>query len=165
MKQIITYLVVMVLLVACSFKKDKEANIKTLNKETIYIKKMKKIITTVKAPAPIGPYNQAILTGNTLYTSGQIAFNPETGELVLDNIQAETRQVMENLKQVLLAADMTFENVIKTSIFISDMHNFAEINTVYGAYFNDETAPARETVEVANLPKFVNVEISAIAVK
>ena len=165
MKQIITYLVVMVLLVACSFKKDKEANIKTLNKETIYIKKMKKIITTVKAPAPIGPYNQAILTGNTLYTSGQIAFNPETGELVLDNIQAETRQVMENLKQVLLAADMTFENVIKTSIFISDMHNFAAINTVYGAYFNDETAPARETVEVANLPKFVNVEISAIAVK
>lgn len=165
MKQIITYLVVMVLLVACSSKKDKEANIETLNKETIYIKKMKKIITTVKAPAPIGPYNQAILTGNTLYTSGQIAFNPETGELVLDNIQAETRQVMENLKQVLLAADMTFENVIKTSIFISDMHNFAAINTVYGAYFNDETAPARETVEVANLPKFVNVEISAIAVK
>ena len=162
MKQIITYLVVMILLVACSSKKDKETNIETLNKETIY---MKKIITTVKAPAPIGPYNQAILTGNTLYTSGQIAFNPETGELVLDNIQAETRQVMENLKQVLLAADMTFENVIKTSIFISDMHNFAEINTVYGAYFNHETAPARETVEVANLPKFVNVEISAIAVK
>ena len=115
MKQIITYLVVMILLEACSSKKDKETNIETLNKETIYIKKMKKIITTVKAPAPIGPYNQAILTGNTLYTSGQIAFNPETGELVLDNIQAETRQVMENLKQVLLAADMTFENVIKTA--------------------------------------------------
>ena len=126
---------------------------------------MKKIITTVKAPAPIGPYNQAVLSGNTLYTSGQIAINPKTGKLVLDNIQAETRQVMENLKQVLLAADMTFENVIKTSIFISDMHNFSEINTVYGEYFNDETAPARETVEVANLPKFVNVEISAIAVK
>ena len=126
---------------------------------------MKKIITTVKAPAPIGSYNQAVLSGNTLYTSGQIAINPKTGKLVLDNIQAETRQVMENLKQVLLAADMTFENVIKTSIFISDMHNFSEINTVYGVYFNDETAPARETVEVANLPKFVNVEISAIAVK
>jgi 2-iminobutanoate/2-iminopropanoate deaminase len=126
---------------------------------------MKKIITTVKAPAPIGPYNQAVLSGNTLYTSGQIAINPKTGKLVLDNIQDETRQVMENLKQVLLAADMTFENVIKTSIFISDMHNFSEINTVYGEYFNDETAPARETVEVANLPKFVNVEISAIAVK
>tara|TARA_B110000046_G_scaffold165127_1_gene181171 strand:- start:240 stop:620 length:381 start_codon:yes stop_codon:yes gene_type:complete len=126
---------------------------------------MKKIITTVKAPAPIGPYNQAVLSGNTLYTSGQIAINPKTGKLVLDNIQVETRQVMENLKQVLLAADMTFENVIKTSIFISDMHNFSEINTVYGEYFNNETAPARETVEVANLPKFVNVEISAIAVK
>lgn len=126
---------------------------------------MKKIITTDKAPAPIGPYNQAVLTGNTLYTSGQIAMNPETGELVLNSIKEETRQVMENMKQVLLAAGMTFENVVKTSIFISDMHNFSEINQVYGAYFNEETAPARETIEVANLPKFVNVEISAIAVK
>jgi 2-iminobutanoate/2-iminopropanoate deaminase len=126
---------------------------------------MKTIITTKKAPAPIGPYNQAVLTGNTLYTSGQIAINPESGALVLENIQSETRQVMENMKQVLLAAEMTFENVIKASIFISDMHNFSEINAVYGEYFNDETAPARETVEVANLPKFVNVEISMIAVK
>jgi|TARA_B110000238_G_scaffold165509_1_gene180867 2-iminobutanoate/2-iminopropanoate deaminase len=126
---------------------------------------MKTIITTKKAPAPIGPYNQAVLTGNTLYTSGQIAINPESGALVLENIQSETRQVMENMKQVLLAANMTFENVIKASIFISDMNNFSEINTVYGEYFNDETAPARETVEVANLPKFVNVEISMIAVK
>ena len=126
---------------------------------------MKTIITTKKAPAPIGPYNQAILTGNTLYTSGQIAINPESGALVLENIQSETRQVMENMKQVLLAADMNFENVIKASIFISDMNNFSEINAVYGEYFNNETAPARETVEVANLPKFVNVEISMIAVK
>ncbi|WP_343330232.1 RidA family protein [Polaribacter staleyi] len=126
---------------------------------------MKKIITTTKAPAPIGPYNQAVLSGNTLYTSGQIAINPNTGELVLDSIKEETTQVMENLKEVLAAADMTFENVIKTSIFISDMNNFGEINEVYGNYFNEETAPARETVEVANLPKFVNVEISAIAVK
>lgn len=126
---------------------------------------MKKIITTTKAPAPIGPYNQAVLTGNTLYTSGQIALHPETGELVLESIQKETKQVMENLKEVLAAAEMTFENVIKTSIFISDMHNFGEINAVYGTYFDEETAPARETVEVANLPKFVNVEISAIAVK
>jgi 2-iminobutanoate/2-iminopropanoate deaminase len=165
MKQIITYLVATILLVACSSKTGRETSIEALNKEILYIKKMKKIITTVKAPAPIGPYNQAVLSGNTLYTSGQIAINPKTGKLVLDNIQDETRQVMENLKQVLLAADMTFENVIKTSIFISDMHNFSEINTVYGEYFNNETAPARETVEVANLPKFVNVEISAIAVK
>ena len=126
---------------------------------------MKKIITTAKAPAPIGPYSQAVLTGNTLYTSGQIAINPKTGELVLESIQKETKQVMENLKEVLAAAKMTFENVIKTSIFISDMHNFVEINEIYGTYFNEETAPARETVEVANLPKFVNLEISAIAIK
>jgi 2-iminobutanoate/2-iminopropanoate deaminase len=126
---------------------------------------MKKIITTAKAPAPIGPYNQAVLSGNTLYTSGQIAINPENGELVLDSIKVETKQVMENMKEVLAAAEMTFENVIKTSIFISDMNNFSEINAVYGSYFNEETAPARETVEVANLPKCVNVEISAIAIK
>lgn len=126
---------------------------------------MKKIITTPNAPAPIGPYNQAVLSGNTLYTSGQIAFNPETGVLVLDDIKSETAQVMNNLKSVLEAADMTFENVIKSSIFISNMDNFTKINDVYGSYFNDATAPARETVQVARLPKDVNVEISMIAVK
>lgn len=126
---------------------------------------MKKIIKTDKAPAPIGPYNQAILSGNTLYTSGQIAINPATGELVLENITAETKQVMENMKAVLEAAEMTFENVVKSTIFISDMHNFGAINAVYATYFQEETAPARETVEVANLPKFVNVEISMIAVQ
>ena len=93
---------------------------------------MKKIITTDKAPAPIGPYNQAVLLGNLLYTSGQIAINPTTGELALENISTETKQVMENLKAVLAASEMTFENVIKTSIFISDMHNFGEINEIYG---------------------------------
>ena len=126
---------------------------------------MKKIIFTDKAPAPIGPYNQAILVGNMLYTSGQIAINPATNELVLDNIETETKQVMENLKAVLEAAEMTFENVIKVSIFISDMNNFSKINTIYGAYFNEATAPARETVQVAGLPKNVNLEISAIAIK
>ena len=126
---------------------------------------MKSIINTPNAPAPIGPYNQAILSGNTLYMSGQIAFDPKTNELVLDSIVAETTQVMENLKAVLAAADMTFENVVKSSIFISDMNNFGQINEVYGKHFNSDTAPARETVEVANLPKFVNVEISMIAVK
>ena len=126
---------------------------------------MKKIINTTKAPAPIGPYNQAVLSGNTLYTSGQIALDPITMELVLDDIKTETKQVMENMKAVLAAADMTFEHVIKTSIFISDMHDFAQINEVYATYFNEATAPARETVEVANLPKFVNVEISMIAVR
>ena len=126
---------------------------------------MKKIINTKNAPSPIGPYNQAVLSGNTLYTSGQIALHPETGALVIDDISIETKQVMENMKAVLAAADMTFENVIKSSIFISDMNNFGAINAVYGNYFNEETAPARETVEVANLPRFVNVEISMIAVK
>ncbi|SEP63363.1 RidA family protein [Flavobacterium urocaniciphilum] len=126
---------------------------------------MKKIIFTDKAPAPIGPYNQAVLFGNTLYTSGQIAINPANGELVLDTIEDETKLVMENLKAVLEAADMTFENVVKVSIFISDMNNFAKINAVYGSYFNEATAPARETVQVACLPKNVNVEISAIAIK
>ena len=126
---------------------------------------MKKIITTDKAPAPIGPYNQAVLSGNTLYTSGQIAINPATNQLVLDSVEAETTQVMQNMKEVLAAAEMTFENVVKTSIFISDMHNFSKINSVYATYFDEATAPARETVEVANLPKFVNVEISMIAIK
>ncbi len=126
---------------------------------------MKKIIFTEKAPAPIGPYNQAVLVGNMLYTSGQIAINPLTNELILENIETETKQVMENLKAVLEAAEMTFENVIKVSIFISDMNNFSKINTFYGAYFNEATAPARETVQVAGLPKNVNVEISAIAVR
>lgn len=126
---------------------------------------MKKIIYTDKAPAPIGPYNQAVLVGNTLYTSGQIALDPLTMELVLDNIETETKQVMENMKAVLAAADMTFENVIKTSIFIMNMGDFARINSVYGSYFDEATAPARETVQVACLPKNVNIEISMIAVK
>lgn len=124
---------------------------------------MKKIITTDKAPAPIGPYNQAVLLGNLLYTSGQIAINPKTGALEIDDIEKETKLVMENLKAILEEAGMTFENVIKSSIFVSDMHYFSKINKIYGQYFNAETAPARETVEVANLPKFVNVEISVIA--
>jgi 2-iminobutanoate/2-iminopropanoate deaminase len=126
---------------------------------------MKKIINTPNAPAPIGPYNQAVVYGNTIYISGQIPINPVNGELVMDSIQSETKQVMENLKAILDAAEMTFEQVVKTSIFISDMNNFAAINEIYGAYFNSETAPARETVQVSGLPKFVNVEISMIAIK
>ena len=126
---------------------------------------MKKIIYTENAPAPIGPYNQAVLVGNTLYTSGQIALNPQTMELVLDDIETETKQVMENMKAVLAAAEMTFENVVKTSIFIMNMEDFSRINAVYAAYFNEATAPARETVQVACLPKNVNIEISMIAIK
>jgi 2-iminobutanoate/2-iminopropanoate deaminase len=127
---------------------------------------MKKIIIQTKnAPAPIGPYSQAVLVGEILYTSGQIAINPKTGELIQDSIENEAKQVMENLKAILKEVDMTFENVFKTTIFLSDMNNFTKVNQVYGSYFNEQTAPARETVEVANLPKYVNVEISVIATK
>lgn len=125
---------------------------------------MKKVISTSNAPAPIGPYNQAILAGNTLYVSGQIAIDPSNNNMVNSTLEAETTQVLENLKAVLEAANMSLANVVKTSIFISDMHNFDRINKVYATYFDNDDAPARETVEVANLPKFVNVEISAIAI-
>ncbi|NBU81331.1 MAG: RidA family protein [Flavobacteriaceae bacterium] len=126
---------------------------------------MKKIIFTDKAPDPIGPYSQAVLVGNILYTSGQIALNPKTKELILEDIEAETKQVMDNLKAVLDAADMTFENVVKVTIFIINMEDFSRINSVYSTFFDKATAPARETVQVCALPKGVNVEISMIAVK
>jgi 2-iminobutanoate/2-iminopropanoate deaminase len=125
---------------------------------------MKKIIFTEKSPAPIGPYSQAILKGDTLYTSGQIAINPANGELVTTNIELETTQVMENMKAILEAAGMTFENVVKSTIFIMNMNDFGIINNVYGSYFDENTAPARETVQVACLPKNVNIEISMIAI-
>ena len=125
---------------------------------------MKTIIKTDKAPMPIGPYNQAILVNNTLYASGQIAINPATNELISGGIEEETKQVMENLAAVLDAAGMHFSDVVKCSIFISDMNDFGTINDVYGTYFDDENAPARETVQVAVLPNRVNVEISLIAV-
>ncbi|MCR9250903.1 MAG: RidA family protein [bacterium] len=124
---------------------------------------MKKIINTSNAPAPIGPYSQAVLSNGTLYVSGQIAINPETGNLVEDNIEEETLQVMKNLKAILVAAEMDFSNVVKCSIFIKNMGDFGRINEVYGQYF-PENPPARETVEVSVLPKNVNVEISCIAV-
>ena len=124
---------------------------------------MKKVIFTDQAPSPIGPYNQAIQFGNTLYTSGQIAINPSSGALILDSIENETQQVMQNLKAVLEAANMTFDNVIKTTIYIMNMQDFARINAVYGSYFSEAIAPARETVQVACLPKNVNIEISVIA--
>lgn len=126
---------------------------------------MKTIINTSNAPSPIGPYNQAVMVGDTLYVSGQIAIIPETGELLQGNIEEETELVMQNLKAVLMAADMDFSNVVKASIFVKDMHQFGQINAVYGKYFDADQAPARETVEVSNLPKFVHVEISVIAVK
>jgi len=125
---------------------------------------MKKIINTSNAPAPIGPYSQAVVVGDTLYTSGQIAINPATNQLEIESIKEETNLVMKNLKALLLEAEMDFSHVVKCSIFISDMNNFAQINEVYGTYFTSDF-PARETVEVACLPKNVNVEISLIAVK
>jgi len=124
----------------------------------------KTIINTPLAPAPIGPYNQAVLSGNTLYMSGQVCIDPATGELKNGSIEEETEQVMKNLQAVLAAAGMGFGDVVKTTIFITDMHQFSIINGIYGNYFETDF-PARETVQVSALPKFVNVEISMIAVK
>ena len=125
---------------------------------------MKKIIKTSNAPAPIGPYSQAVQSGNILYTSGQIAIDPKTEKLVMDSIELETKQIMNNIEALLKEASMTFNDVIKTSIFISNMNNFDQINKIYGQYFSTNF-PARETVEVSCLPKNVNVEISVIAAK
>ena len=123
---------------------------------------MKKIVNTTKAPAPIGPYSQAVIANNILYVSGQIPLNPSTGELSNADIAAETKQVMENLKAILTEAGVNFENVVKTTIFLTDMNNFGTVNTIYGSYFT-ANFPARETVQVSRLPKDVNVEISVIA--
>ncbi|HEV8271885.1 MAG TPA: RidA family protein [Chitinophagaceae bacterium] len=126
----------------------------------------KQIINTPSAPAPIGPYNQAILAGDMLFISGQICIDPSTGALMNQDIQQETHQVMHNLRSILTSADMSFHHVVKTTIFITDMNRFSEINEVYGKYFDSNSSfPARETVQVSALPKFVNVEISMIAVK
>ena len=126
---------------------------------------MKTIIQTPDAPAPIGPYNQAIMVDNTLYASGQIALDPKTMELVNRDIETETTQVMKNLSEVLKAAEMDFVNVVKTTIFLHNMKDFAAVNEVYGSYFDHNVAPARETVQVAALPKNVRVEISVIAIR
>ena len=125
---------------------------------------MKKIIQTNDAPSPIGPYNQAVQVGNILYTSGQVALNPATGNLEMESIETETEQVMKNLNAILTAANTSFANVVKTTIFITDMANFARINAVYGKFFDEATAPARETVQVAGLPRGVNIEISMMAI-
>ncbi len=124
---------------------------------------MKTIINSKNAPSPIGPYSQAVLSGNTLFASGQIAINPKTGELNMDSIEVETEQVMQNIEAVLQEANMTFENIVKCSIFLSNMDSFSRVNEVYGKYF-PTNPPARETVEVSCLPKSVNVEISFISV-
>ncbi|UKT63824.1 RidA family protein [Pedobacter mucosus] len=124
---------------------------------------MKQIINTTSAPAPIGPYSQAVKAGNFLFVSGQVAINPENGELNIENIDDETHQVMRNLKAVLLEAGLTFDHVVKSTIFLTDMGTFAQVNEIYGQYFTADF-PARETVQVSVLPKNVNVEISVIAI-
>tara|TARA_B100001175_G_scaffold12109_1_gene9420 strand:- start:1600 stop:1983 length:384 start_codon:yes stop_codon:yes gene_type:complete len=125
----------------------------------------KEIITTLNAPSPIGPYNQAVKAGNTLYISGQIPLIPETMELFSGSIKEEAQLVMEHLQSILEAARMDFGHVVKSTIYLDDMNNFGEVNQLYGAYFDNDTAPARETVAVKTLPKSVRVEISMIAVK
>ena len=125
----------------------------------------KEIITTLNAPAPLGPYNQAVKSGNTLYISGQIPIIAKTMELFSGTIKEETELVMSHLNEILEAADMHFEHVVKTSIFLDDMENFGKVNDVYGRYFDNDSAPARETVAVKTLPKNVRIEISMIAIK
>ncbi|MEY4334766.1 MAG: hypothetical protein RLZZ196_3516 [Bacteroidota bacterium] len=123
----------------------------------------KQIIESKKVPAPIGPYSQAVIANGFLFASGQVAFDPKTGELVLSDIASETKQVMENIKSILEAAELTFAHVVKTTIFLSDMALFAQVNEVYGSYFTKDF-PARETVAVKTLPRNVNIEISITAV-
>jgi 2-iminobutanoate/2-iminopropanoate deaminase len=125
---------------------------------------MKQVINTNSAPAPIGPYSQAIVAGDFVFVSGQIPSNPSTGEIISGDVKAETKQVMENIKAVLSEAGVGFSNVVKTTIFLTDMQSFGQVNEVYGTYFTDQF-PARETVQVSALPKNVNVEISVIAIK
>ncbi len=125
---------------------------------------MKKVINTNNAPAPIGPYSQAIAAGNFVFVSGQIPMDPSTGDIASENVKAETKQVMENIKAILSEAGLGFDDIVKTSIFLTDMQTFAQVNEVYGSYFTSQF-PARETIQVSALPKNVNVEISVIAVK
>ncbi len=125
---------------------------------------MKTIINTINAPAPIGPYSQAVEAGGFVFLSGQIALNPATGELVTSDIKTETSQVMENIKVILTEAGVDFNHVAKTTIFLKDMQDFAQVNEVYGTYFTGNF-PARETIQVAGLPKNVNVEITVTAIK
>lgn len=126
---------------------------------------MKKIIETSKAPAPVGPYNQAIEVHGLVFVSGQIALDPESGELITSSIQDETNKVFSNIIAILKEADLTLENVVKCTVFVSDIHQYGAINTVYSQYFQEESAPARELVQVSALPKGVNIEISVIAAR
>jgi len=129
------------------------------------LSKLRKIINSPEAPAPVGPYNHSVKAGNTLYVSGQIAIDQNTGSLVMETIEAETHQVLKNMGYILKAAGMDFNDVVKCTVFVADMEQYSSINAVYAIYFDEASAPARELVQVANLPKYVNVEISCIAYK
>jgi len=129
------------------------------------LSKLRKIINSPEAPAPVGPYNHSVKAGNTLYVSGQIAIDQNTGSLVMETIEAETHQVLKNMGYILKAAGMDFNDVVKCTVFVADMEQYSSINAVYATYFDEASAPARELVQVANLPKYVNVEISCIAFK
>lgn len=156
-KIISTFVFVLLFMQGCN---DSSKSINKMQDE----KNMKKIIETKSAPSPIGPYSQAVLAGNTLYVSGQVAIDPATGNVDTANRESETHQVMKNIGAVLKEAGMDYSNIVKTSIFLKDMNDFATVNTIYATYFKSDF-PARETVQVARLPKDVNVEISVIAVK
>jgi len=151
-KSVLTILIVMALIAIVVFFLNKQATVK-------------KIIKTENAPAPIGPYSQAVRVGHTVYLSGQIAIDPKTGELVKDSVENEAEQVMKNIKAVLAATGTDFSHVVKTTIFLTSMDDFVKVNEVYGRYFDEDNAPARETVQVSRLPKDVRVEISMVAVK
>ncbi len=124
---------------------------------------MKQIINSPNAPSPVGPYNQSVRHGHTLYLSGQIAIDADSGKLITDTIQAETKQVMKNIKTVLNQAGLTMDHILKCTLFVTDINQYSAINTIYAGFFNEQTAPARELVEVRRLPKGVHIEISAIA--
>ena len=124
---------------------------------------MKRVVFSENAPAPVGPYNQAVIYGGTLYVSGQIPLDPQTGVLVTGSIEVETHQVMRNIAEILEAAGVSFDHVLKCSVFVTDIQDFGRINAVYATYFDEANAPARELVQVAALPKGANVEISVIA--
>ena len=124
---------------------------------------MRRVLNTDKAPSPVGPYNQSVVANQTMYVSGQVAIDPESGEMMQSTIEVETRQVMQNIEAVLKAANLNFDNILMCNVFVTDMNNYAKINSVYAEFFDADTAPARALVEVGRLPKDANIEISVIA--
>lgn len=154
-------IIIFLFILSCATPKTEEVKEKKITSAPT----ARQIIKTNKAPFPIGPYNQGVVVGNTLYTAGQIAINPTTNEMVIESIEAETKQVLQNLNNVIEAADFTMDQVVKTTIYLTDLNDFATVNKVYGKYFKKGNAPTRVTVQVAALPKNARLEISMTAVK